>query len=143
MKTKRIIYTTLLILWMIIIFCFSNQTGEESQLVSNKIVNGMINIIDYITDNRLSVEEISLIVRKLAHFTIYFILGILAFLTLNSYGVRKPLIFSIILCLLYAITDEIHQLFVNGRYGSIIDVMIDSFGSIIGIIASKKVLVRN
>ena len=37
---------------------------------------------------------------------------------------------SILLCVGYAISDEIHQLFVDGRAGSLMDVMIDSMGSV-------------
>ena len=48
-------------------------------------------------------------IRKLAHFTEY-----------------------LILCILYAFTDEYHQTFINGRTGQILDVLIDSSGSLLG-----------
>lgn len=41
---------------------------------------------------------------------------------------------------MYAITDEIHQYFVIGRYYSIIDVLIDSIGSITGITISNNII---
>jgi VanZ family protein len=47
-------------------------------------------------------------------------------------GYRK-VVLSLIICILYSISDEIHQTFVPGRGGNIIDVLIDSTGSFIGI----------
>ena len=43
------------------------------------------------------------------------------------------MIFSEMCIILYAITDEIHQLFIPGRNGNVVDVLIDSCGGLIGI----------
>jgi len=45
---------------------------------------------------------------------------------------KKPL-FAFLICVIYAISDEIHQLFVPGRTGQLKDVIIDSSGSFVGI----------
>ena len=56
---------------------------------------------------------------------------------LKDYKIKNIFIVSILLSILYSCTDEIHQLFVSGRSGSIIDVMIDSIGIILGIFIYK------
>ena len=100
---KRIIYTVLLVLWMIIIFMFSNQNANNSQSTSDKVISTIIEIVETVTNNEISedkrinvIEDTSFIVRKLAHFTIYFILGVLVYLTLTSYHVNKTILFSIL-----------------------------------------------
>lgn len=50
----------------------------------------------------------------------------------------KILIISILMCVIYACSDEIHQLFVFGRSGEIRDVLIDFIGSFIGILIVYK-----
>lgn len=48
-------------------------------------------------------------------------------------GVRIPVI-SAVIAIAFAATDEFHQTFVPGRYGCVLDVLIDAAGSIIGLI---------
>ena len=70
------------------------------------------------------------------------ILGVLSFLAIISY---EKLLFAMRLttncgiCLLYAASDEIHQLFVPGRSGEVRDVMIDFSGAVLGIALSMLV----
>lgn len=75
------------------------------------------------------------IVRKNAHFFAYLVLGILVMNALRRSEVSgiKVAILTLGICALYAGSDEMHQLFVAGRSGQIIDVFIDSSGTFIGI----------
>lgn len=75
------------------------------------------------------------VVRKGAHFGAYFILGILTLNGLRQVGGKgaKAAALALCLCFLYAITDEIHQLFIPGRSGQITDVLIDTAGAAAGI----------
>ena len=57
----------------------------------------------------------------------------------SDYTNKNVLILSILLCILYATTDEIHQIFINGRDGNIKDVLVDSIGIIIGCLIYKKI----
>jgi VanZ family protein len=68
-----------------------------------------------------------LVLRKLAHATEYAVLGAL----LVRATARPGLAFG--LGVLYAISDEVHQVFVQGRHGSPIDVAIDAVGVAVGI----------
>lgn len=71
--------------------------------------------------------------KKLAHFLIYAVLYILlfrAFATLRWAGqsTYRTHLFPILIAILYAISDEVHQTFVPSRNGAIRDVCIDSAG---------------
>ena len=92
------------------------------------------------------IEKLQFIVRKSAHFIGYIILGILASgLILQYENINKKYLLAFLICVIYAISDEIHQLFVPGRSGQVRDVLIDSAGSFLGIIivmAFEKLLIK-
>jgi VanZ family protein len=68
--------------------------------------------------------------RKLAHFTEYAVLTALWWRALQGMGVgfRAALVGALAISLAYAVSDELHQTFVDGRHGSPVDVLIDSAG---------------
>lgn len=117
---------------------FSNQSSNESSKLSDGLILKTVKIIEKINHKQYSDEEILKKfvkpVRKMAHFTIYLILGILVFCAIDEYNIKNILVVSILICFLYSLTDEIHQLFVVGRSGNLIDCLIDLTGSSLGII---------
>lgn len=129
---KNKISIILVILWMIFIFVMSSFDATSSSNQSNFIVDIITSII-----NIKDIGLLSLIIRKLAHFIEYFILGILVTNFITRYD--KKIIIAILLCIIYATSDEIHQIFVPGRSCQIIDIMIDSLGSIMGIYLYKLI----
>lgn len=84
-------------------------------------------------------------IRKTAHFVEYAVLGILAWRTVRvdpafaSFSPRRKLWFALIFCLLYASTDEFHQIFVPTRQPAVQDVMLDTSGSAFGVLAAWAV----
>ena len=137
---KKYINLILLIIWLIFIFVMSHFDADISSSQSGSIVEFIANIF-----NIKYIEILSLIIRKLAHITEYFILGILTINCLKDYKIKNLYISSILFCIIYACSDEFHQLFISGRSGTIIDVLIDSIGIILGIFIYKlfKKLVLN
>ena len=134
---KKNIKLLLLITWMFIIFCFSAQDSNKSKNTSNQVI---IKTVEFIKQEQLSepekeniIEKFILPVRKSAHFFSYFILGILITLLLKDYYniTITTFIYALIFCFIYACTDEIHQLFVPGRAGQFLDVIIDTSGAFI------------
>lgn len=72
-----------------------------------------------------------LILRKLTHFGEYFALTSLWWWALApTLGARRALVPAIAIAVGYAVTDEIHQTFVDGRVGTWRDVLIDSAGAL-------------
>lgn len=140
MKIKRIIYTCLLIVWMIIIFMFSNQNANKSESTSDKVTSSVIDTVQVVTKQEITQEKKSdliddtrVLVRKSAHFFLYFILGILTYLTLSSYSIPKTVLFSVVFCFIYACSDELHQMLSAGRSAKVFDVCIDTLGSSVAI----------
>ena len=135
----KIMKLLLIIIWMLIIFNFSNQPAQESSELSDGFIIKTVRIIEKITNGSVDEEFILKTfvkpVRKTAHFTVYLILGVLVFLFLKEFDLntRRQIVISILICLMYASSDEIHQLFVSGRSGEVLDVCIDTFGSFVGI----------
>ncbi len=117
---------------------FSNQPSKESSNLSDSLILKTVRIIEKFNHKQYSDEEILKKfvkpVRKMAHFTIYLVLGILVFLMLKEYNIKDTIIVSLLICIIYALTDEIHQLFIVGRSGNLIDCLIDTLGSITGIL---------
>ena len=143
---KKTILVVLVIIWMGIIFMFSNQKAELSGKNSKSIIRVTIINVYKLFHRDASEEELDLIVekyqypvRKIAHFTEYFILGILIFFCFKEYN-NKNIYLMILICFLYAVSDELHQAFVPGRDCNITDVLIDTFGSCCSILALKKLL---
>ena len=128
---KKKINLILVIIWMTFIFIMSNFDANESSNQSNYIVNIMSNIF-----NITNTDMLTFIIRKLAHFTEYLILGILVYNFIKNYDKKNYI--SIIICMIYAISDEVHQIYVPGRSFQIRDIIIDTLGAIIGILIISK-----
>ena len=73
------------------------------------------------------------VLRKGAHVTEYAILGLLL---LRAVGRELP---AFLIGVAYAITDEVHQHFVQGRHAAPVDVAIDSAGILLGIVLLARV----
>ncbi len=134
--------TVILIGLMIFIFFLSHETAESSSETSGEIIRLAASIFhpdfDELPENKQAeiIKDLQFIFRKAAHFTLYFLLGLFAFLSVIVYK-NLPLAarsaISLGICLLYGISDEIHQLFISGRSGEIRDVCIDFLGSLLSV----------
>lgn len=80
-------------------------------------------------------DFLTFLVRKSAHITAYFIFGILVYNVIRLYRwpLRRAVLVSIAIVLLYAVSDEFHQYFVPGRSSEIRDVLIDTTAGVVGI----------
>ncbi len=127
------IFIVLAVIWMTVIYSFSEQTGEESGGLSDKVADIVSRVIPFeISEDGM--DTLALIIRKLAHFTEYAVLGILymAILVLWEKINRYILLINTVMCMIYAMTDEFHQSFTAGRTPSVTDVMIDTLGGLSG-----------
>lgn len=136
------------ILVMAMIFHFSSQGGADSGALSYKVSKALVKVADEVLDKDLSEEQIEAYaekyhyhVRKLAHFTEYFILAVSVAFPLYVYGMRGIwlVIFAGVFCVGFACLDEYHQSFVAGRMPSKKDVFIDSCGAFLGIIITRMI----
>lgn len=146
---KHVIRYALMICIIIVcyvIFGFSDQQGQESSsistIVSRKIVSAFFKNLSE-NEFEFKVELIHPFIRKLAHFSIYMLLGILLMCCSQTYERKnKKKIFSdFMFSFIYACSDELHQHFISGRNGNIIDVGIDTCGATFGILITLLVFV--
>lgn len=129
---------------MIVIFLFSAKTGDSSSKMSigyAKILAKMLGWIGVFHISSASellmyAEQVHTLVRKMAHFMEYAVLGFFSCrAVLCDVKDRKmAAVIAQAFCTCYAATDEIHQIFVPGREGKILDVGIDSLGALTGIL---------
>lgn len=136
----RLILIILLIGTFYRIFCFSSQDGEESSSVSQKVTVAVTQNIKKIQELEKDKKEevlhkIEKVIRKLAHFSIYTLVGILMMALMSTYDLepRSKIWISLAVGILYASSDEIHQYFVPDRSARVADVMIDTAGVCLGI----------
>lgn len=123
---KKTISIILVIVWMSLIFILSSSNSNESNEQSGRIVTFISQIF-----NISNIEMLNYVIRKIAHITEFFVLGILVMNLIHCYN--KKTYIAIILCIIYAISDEFHQSLVPGRSPQIYDVLIDTVGSSLGI----------
>lgn len=139
----RLLFILLSIACMVIIFMFSMENSEESSYTSGSVTEIVVEICvpDY---EELSIPEqedimaaAEHIIRKIAHFTIFAALG---FCVSCAVGKRRLLsagtFSSLAVCFIYACSDELHQHFVPGRSCQLSDILVDTSGSICGILLS-------
>ena len=137
---KKGIFAVLIVIWMAFIFSMSSQNSEVSSNTSRETIKVVLSVIPNFIEHpeevqEKVVEELQYITRKSAHFIAYMILGILAILLFLQYeNINKKPQLAFLLCVVYAISDEVHQLFVPGRSGQVSDIIIDSSGSFVGIV---------
>ena len=143
---RRKLAVIVCLLWMAFIFYQSSQTSQQSNELSHEIVNyigsqqkeetkvetpeSMV-----IQESKWSFEQVNVFIRKSAHAFEFFILAILLAWVLMEYHISgwKVTVMTLLAVLLYAISDEFHQLFVEGRSARIFDVTVDFVGGVIGI----------
>ena len=139
MKNKKIVFAIMTLLWVAVIFSFSLQPGEVSGDISGsfstKVLEwfapGVFEELETMPQEQL--EFWHMVFRKCAHFTEFAVLGVLSSLTLLQTKVSYRFLIAVGFCLTVASLDETLQLFVDGRAGRVVDVMIDGIGALVGI----------
>lgn len=140
----RGIFLAITLSWMIVIFSFSAQPADDSGKTSQGVGAFLAEFFvpgyeDWSTQRQEAfVEKIDHPVRKAGHLTEYAILGTLVTGTVFSFGLRgkRAALTAEGIGVLYAASDEFHQLFVPGRGSQVTDVLIDASGFAVGVAAA-------
>lgn len=130
---RRIKHWLPVITWVGLIFFFS--TDEFSSSNTSPVVESLASWI-FPEISSQTIETIHLALRKLGHWTEYFVLAVLMQRALlkesgNKWQLRHTIL-TLVFVLVYALSDEFHQVFVPSRTASFGDVMIDVLGGICG-----------
>ena len=152
-KNIKYVKCIIAIICCIIIFSFSAVPATASTKQSKGLTYNVIKLLNGNKLNEIDLEKltkkINPVIRKIAHFSIYMILAIFTYMFIEELNIksksekerlRKNILYTCIFCLIYAIFDEIHQIYVPGRTGKVIDVIIDTLGACTGI---TIILIRN
>ena len=140
---KKFLYIIPVIIWMVFIFYMSGKTGQESSGQSGKISLFITDLLEKVRqDSPQEMQNLQdileLVIRKAAHMTEYAILFLLSYLATVKISMSQSRFYNrsiaVLISLLYACSDEMHQLLVPGRSGKMIDVGIDMAGVLIVLI---------
>ena len=133
LKRVNLQYVIVIVVLVMIIFRFSNQSGASSKHLSDTVMRMLIRVF-HINKEIASDQELifGLTLRKFAHIFLYMLLGIFSFLSIKRSSFR-PLIAGVI-CYILAAFDELHQYFVQGRTGKSQDTGIDAIGFCLAIL---------
>ena len=137
---RKIVKFMMILLCMGTIFFLSSDTATSSSKKSNYVI---VRMTESFFRRKLNSQEkkyykrhLVKIVRKTAHFSLYFLLGLLV-LSFSLEYIEfswKPILVTILFVFIYACSDEIHQLFIPGRSGELFDVFIDTCGGFFSVI---------
>lgn len=119
MKRKFWIFLVLDAAWLALIWTRSLQPAAESRAESGSLLVLVQQLLPFMTMHLL---------RKLAHFTEFAVLGALLSLTVLQTR-RKNAALALLLALAAAVCDESIQLFIPGRSGQVSDLWIDFSGA--------------
>ena len=135
----RIVLWLLVLVWMGVIYWFSAEKATDSQRTSGRVIRWLLTHIDsgFLAlspeEQLLRIGDWSFVVRKLAHFTLFGIMGFLAFAAFSvDLPPRRAFPLALGLGTLRAVADEIHQSFVPGRSCEFRDMAIDFAGVFLG-----------
>lgn len=143
-RIKKIIILGLFLVLSSLIYFFSSQNGNASIGISDAFTETVIDKYSNISketftpkDKKKLIVKSRFMVRKMAHFSLYLVLGILVYSFIKCYKVKYPLLISITFCFLFACSDEVHQLFTPARTARFYDVLIDTTGCLCGMLLVK------
>lgn len=131
----------LVIISMIFIFILSSQPAKISDELSRNVAKtvGKSTEQAHKTETgknyKLDTSRLNSELRKYAHMMVFFVLGFFVVNAFRRSGLKgfKAFSVSLALCAAYALSDEIHQIFVPGRGCEFTDVLLDSAEALIGI----------
>lgn len=132
----RTIFAVLVIGIMATVFFFSSQSGGESNHLSQGVLEHILGFFQIHVDP-MKLDQYNLVLRKIAHFSLYFLLGAgaMGFLLTTPLKKKYCFILSLVFCVLFAATDEYHQFLLGTRNGNALDVLLDSMGAMVGVSA--------
>lgn len=149
MKNRKWVFPTLVVLWALILITLSSQSYEEQSLTPILVLFNTpfwYELLDGISfmygGSKVSVQTagvdgfLEFFIRKGAHLFVFFVFGFLMFGVWRVYRRKtwKACLGALLCVVLFAGTDEIHQMFTDGRSAMVEDVIIDTIGGFLGVL---------
>lgn len=127
------------VVMMALIVCFSSQSGKESNDLSKGLAGELLKLLQIIRPE-ITMDCLNLVLRKLAHFSLYFVLGCSLTGVFCKQGRVTSVLLAILVGAVFAASDELHQYFSDGRNANVKDVLLDTCGVAVGSISSRKIM---
>lgn len=139
MRTRRkpvliVLFWTLALAWIGVLFYFSGQTGEASGALSRRITHLLLRRFPAI---ELPAPELEAILRKMAHYGIFAVEGLLLGMAMMESRPRCMVELGWLagmLCAGVAVANELHETLIAGRSCSVVDMLIDTGGAAFGVL---------
>lgn len=141
-KLKLALSWFAVLLFMLVIYCLSAQPAGVSNTCSKGIIAFLVENTLKLAGKAVTEREMLRLVYKInsaareyMHGVVFFVLGMLVQNAVRQSGARgvKAVAATLAVCVLFGITDEIHQIFVPGRAFEVSDLVLDTAGSALGI----------
>lgn len=114
------------LIWMVVIFGLSHQTGSDL----NSYLPWVQRLMPWLNS------------FNIGHFVSYFILACLIWWAMASHRLNVSFI-VVFICILYGITDEYHQSFIPGRTPDLLDIRNDTIGALLAMVVVRIPFIRN
>lgn len=146
-KMNRILLGAVAVAWMMVIFGMSAMQAPASENLSTNMTKTAVEA--FFPEYREAPADIQSeiisgadhLVRKTAHFAEYMLLGLFVTLLFLCYegSFKSRISAALLICMVYAVSDEVHQIFVSGRGPMAGDVLLDWAGSAFGLMVTLKI----
>ncbi len=134
MRSKQLLWWSVSFGIMLIIFLFSAQSRESSANLSMNVRGWFSSLLRFIgLEQYAASKELHRFVRKCAHAFLYCSLGVSVCSASRNSTWRKYGLWAILICFIYALSDEVHQAFVPGRGPLASDVLLDTVSASVGV----------
>ncbi|NMC27768.1 MAG: VanZ family protein [Syntrophomonadaceae bacterium] len=138
----KIVRWVFVIIWMTLIFCLSAQPADESDALSGQTIRMVAKLVMPGFADLPQIQQENIVsswqhtARKTAHGLAYFVLGSLCMAAMLQHELQMmpSAIIALGISIAYAVSDEVHQLFVVGRSSQLSDMGIDACGALMGIL---------
>lgn len=132
MKKKKILLWLAVAVYIGWIFSNSLTSGGSSGALSEKVARYLLQYVNQ-AGFTIQFDLFHFYVRKLAHFSEYFLLGILLVIAVRSAPLMHSKLLNVLtIASMTPLLDEGLQKFTPGRYGSFTDCAIDLAGGLAG-----------
>ena len=140
-----IIFIILAVAVAVTIFVLSSEGEALSDLRSGGVTEAILSVLGVLKgldgqERRAVILQYNFLVRSVAHVVIFFVLALVSCFFWKFLGVKRPCLITLITSLVYAVLDEIHQIFVPGRTFEFEDILLDLLGITLAVVLFSLII---
>ena len=132
---KKLLPLCLCLGWLLLIFFLSTQNGEQTAAASSGIASWLAKIV-YGSPTEMQINDVHMLIRKVAHFLLFYGFGVLSTYTFFAFIERHKRVtscFSMLITMAVAVLDEWHKAFIPGRLCHIEEILLNMIAGTLGV----------